>query len=166
MTLIGYHGTTKSAYNGIRMRGFQHCRTGWFGVGAYFYKDSEALAIDWAYSKHLFSLKKVSIKVEVNVEDAKIFDLRNPGSDDSNFFHEYRKEIIEKIKQGNIRYNFGDEKKFDNLIIEMIKKEETKEVVIANSFTYDDSFPSRVPNGTEICVSNNQLIRIIGHKAI
>lgn len=166
MTLIGYHGTTKSAYKGIRMRGFQHCRTGWFGVGAYFYKDNEILAIDWAYSKYSSSYSKVSIKVEINIEDTKVFDLRNPGSDDSNFFHKFRKKIIEKIKQGNLRYNFGDEKGFDNFIIEMIKKEKTKEVVIANSFTYDDSFPSRIPNGTEICISNNQLIKIIKYKDI
>ncbi len=165
MTLIGYHGTTKSAYNGIKIRGFQHCRTGWFGVGAYFYKDNEVLAINWACSKHLSS-PKVSIKVKVSVDDTKVFDLRNPRSNDSVFFHEFRKKIIKKIEQGNLKYNFGDEKKFDNLIIEMIKKEEAKEVIIANSFTYDGSFLSRIPNGTEICVSNNRLIRIIEYKDI
>ena len=156
MNLTGYHGTNKSSANRIKLKGFKDSVNGWFGKGAYFYKGNQELAKKWA-EKNFPDSKKVIIEGQISVNENKIFDVRSPESEDSIYFHEYRNALIKKIEsEGNINRN-----SFDNLVFSMILKGKNKDLVLGNSFTYDNGPPSRIPNGVEICVINKSLINIL-----
>lgn len=50
-------------------------------------------------------------------------------------------------------------KNFDNIVFNYISKKLKKQVIIGNSFTYDEyDIPSRVPNGIEICIIDIKII--------
>lgn len=159
--LIGFHGTSEeSGKKIIGTKIFEPSNNGWFGNGSYFYKDDIAMASKWCKKRHE-NKKTMIIKVEIipNTQDS-ILDVRN--SEGHSFFHQKRDQLMMLIKNNSLAYN-PKKQEFDNLVFNMIHKQYNKEIVIAYSFTYDSKkkeFNSRIPNGTEICVFNNNLISI------
>ena len=50
-------------------------------------------------------------------------------------------------------------KNFDNAVFNYISKKLKKQVVVANSFTYDEyEIQTRIPNGVEICIMEKRII--------
>lgn len=50
-------------------------------------------------------------------------------------------------------------KNFDNAVFNYISKNLKKQVVVANSFTYDEyEIQTRIPNGVEICIMEKRII--------
>lgn len=60
-------------------------------------------------------------------------------------------------KVGNLAID--SRKNFDNVVFNYISKNLKKQIIIGNSFTYDEyNIPSRVPNGIEICIIDTRII--------
>lgn len=155
---IGYHATSKQSAESIFENNFKFSKSGWFGTGVYFYLDSIELAKHWLEKKD-FSEKQI-IKATIKVESEFVLDVRDPYSTDVFLFHQVR----EKIKKFIINKDVGvktEQKNFDNATFNYIIKKKYKKMIIGNSFTYDNDkivCYSRVPNGTEMCVSALEII--------
>lgn len=156
---IGYHATSNEAAQNILKTNFYFTKKGWFGTGAYFYLDSIKLAEHWLEKKK-FENKQI-IKVQIEVEKEFILDVRNPYSEDCIFFHKMREIVKKNIINNSINLNTS-QRNFDNSVFNFIIKRAMKKLIIGNSFTYDNDEIicfSRVPNGTELCVSDLDIIK-------
>jgi hypothetical protein len=160
-----YHGTSKKNWEKIKRENkFKKSDKGWFGTGAYFYLGSPIMAHHWCdkkYGSEKYSILKVCIGIDENF----IFDIRDPLGRDNIFFQEIRKLLIMKLEIDRIVLE-EKRKYFENIVLNLINKEYNKKLVMANSFTYDNNkygsigVASRVPNGTEICVFDTNIIPI------
>ena len=140
--LQGFHGTNKSSFEKIKKEGFYICKTGWFGSGVYFYKNNIEKALEW--SKKKYKSNNCVIEINLKIENKFVFDVTNVNGEDARIFHRIRKELIEQMK---------------NIVFNYISKKLKKQVIIGNSFTYDEyDIPSRVPNGIEICIIDIKII--------
>ncbi|WP_338938940.1 hypothetical protein LDK20_00385 [Fusobacterium nucleatum] len=154
--LQGFHGTDKFSFEQIKKFGFRTCEKGWFGSGVYFYKDSVENAFKW--SKKKYEDNNCVIEINLKIEDKFVFDVTDVNGEDSKTFHKIRKGLIEQMKKtGNLAT--VSNKNFDNTVFNYISKNLKKQVVVGNSFTYDEyKIPSRIPNGVEICIMENRII--------
>ena len=154
--LKGFHGTNKSSFEKIKKEGFYVCKNGWFGSGVYFYKDNMEKALEW--SKKRYEDNNCIIEINLKIENKFVFDVTEANGEDTNIFHKIRKEFIEQIKKvGNSVIE--TRKNFDNTVFNYISKKLKKQVIIGNSFTYDEfNIPSRVPNGVEMCIMDEKII--------
>lgn len=163
---VGYHGTSEKAAEYIIREDFRPTIEGWFGTGVYFYLDNIDLAKDWIKKKK-FNNKKI-IEALIEVEERFILDVRDPNNQDSLFFHKMRKMIKENIIKKKMELKTST-KNLDSVVFDLIIKKKNKKLIIGNSFTYDnDKTPcySRIANGTELCVSDLEIIRkkeVIGY---
>ena len=149
LELRGFHGTNKFSLKKIKEEGFNICKNGWFGSGVYFYKDS----VEKWYEDN-----NCVIEINLKIEDKFVFDVTNGNGKDVEIFHKIRKDLIERIPKKDILVSTS-EKNFDNGIFNYISRKLKKQVVVANSFTYDEyEIPSRVPNGVEICIIDTRII--------
>ena len=156
LELRGFHGTNKFSFKKIKEEGFNICKNGWFGSGIYFYKDSVENALKW--SKKKYKDNNCVIEINLKIEDKFVFDVTNGNGKDVEIFHKIRKDLIERIPKKDILVSTS-EKNFDNGIFNYISRKLKKQVVVANSFTYDEyEIPSRVPNGVEICIIDTRII--------
>ena len=156
LELRGFHGTNKFSFKKIKEEGFNICKNGWFGSGVYFYKDSVENALKW--SKKKYKDNNCVIEINLKIEDKFVFDVTNGNGKDVEIFHKIRKDLIERIPKKDILVSTS-EKNFDNGIFNYISRKLKKQVVVANSFTYDEyEIPSRVPNGVEICIIDTRII--------
>lgn len=166
MTLIGYHGTNNIAYNGIRAKGFKTSSNGWFGKEAYFFYLDEDMAKKWAV-KNFSGKNPIVIKAEITFEKDELFDIRCPNSSDTKFFHNFRRDYKEILKNKGVGYTTKDAHDNDCNLLTLICKLYNKKVVMGNSFSFVDNGPaSIVPNGTELCVTDNKIIKITEKKSI
>ena len=154
--LQGFHGTDKFSFEQIKKFGFKTCEKGWFGSGVYFYKDSVENAFKW--SKKKYEDNNCVIEIKLKIEDKFVFNVTDANGEDSKTFHKIRKVLIEQMKKtGNLAT--VSNKNFDNTVFNYISKNLKKQVVVGNSFTYDEyKIPSRIPNGVEICIMENRII--------
>lgn len=158
---IGFHGTSVDNAKKIMSSNFKMRKAVWFGMGVYFFKDTDRLAKMWAQKK--FKNSSAVLKSDIEVEAKYTFDLTNPNNDDTQFFHEVRKKkILEGIK---IK---GDNFRFDTFVIEFIHQKMGIDVFLAHTYTYEEfdenknkaqRTKSRIPNGIEIIVKNTELIK-------
>ena len=156
LELRGFHGTNKFSFKKIKEEGFNICKNGWFGSGVYFYKDSVENALKW--SKKKYKDNNCVIEINLKIEDKFVFDVTNGNGKDVEIFHKIRKDLIERIPKKDILVSTS-EKNFDNGIFNYISRKLKKQIVVANSFTYDEyEIPSRVPNGVEICIIDTRII--------
>ena len=140
----------------IKEEGFNICKNGWFGSGVYFYKDSVENALKW--SKKKYKDNNCIIEINLKIEDKFVFDVTNGNGKDVEIFHKIRKDLIERILKKDILVSTS-EKNFDNGIFNYISRKLKKQIVVPNSFTYDEyEIPSRVPNGVEICIMEKRII--------
>ena len=158
LELRGFHGTNKFSFKKIKEEGFNICKNGWFGSGIYFYKDSVENALKW--SKKKYKDNNCVIEINLKIEDKFVFDVTNGNGKDVEIFHKIRKDLIERILKKDILVSTS-EKNFDNGIFNYISRKLKKQIVVANSFTYDEyEIPSRVPNGIEICIIDTRIIAL------
>lgn len=156
LELRGFHGTNKFSFKKIKEEGFNICKNGWFGSGVYFYKDSVENALKW--SKKKYKDNNCVIEINLKIEDKFVFDVTDANKKDVEIFHKIRKDLIERIPKKDILVSTS-EKNFDNGIFNYISRKLKKQVVVANSFTYDEyEIPSRVPNSVEICIIDTRII--------
>ena len=95
---------------------------------------------------------------EMSLENKFVFDVTNVNGEDARIFHRIRKELIEQMKKVGI-LAIVSKKNFDNIVFNYISKKLKKQVIIGNSFTYDEyDIPSRVPNGIGICIIDIKII--------
>ena len=154
--LQGFHGTNKSSFEKIKKEGFYICKTGWFGSGVYFYKNNIEKALEW--SKKKYKSNNCVIEINLKIENKFVFDVTNVNGEDARIFHRIRKELIEQMKKVGI-LAIVSKKNFDNIVFNYISKKLKKQVIIGNSFTYDEyDIPSRVPNGIGICIIDIKII--------
>lgn len=156
---VGYHATSKQNSEKIFKYNFKFCKNGWFGTGVYFYLDKIKMAEHWLEKKG-FPDKQI-IKAIIEVESKFVLDVRDPNSKDSDLFHEIRKYIIELIKNGMLQLK-TTQKNLDNTVFNTIMQDEDIKLIIGNSFTYDNdevSYISKVPNATELCIGNLDIIK-------
>ncbi|CDA08283.1 hypothetical protein CJ209_12000 [Fusobacterium nucleatum] len=158
LELRGFHGTNKFSFKKIKEEGFNICKNGWFGSGVYFYKDSVENALKW--SKKKYKDNNCVIEINLKIEDKFVFDVTDANKKDVEIFHKIRKELIEQMqKVGNLAID--SRKNFDNVVFNYISKNLKKQIIIGNSFTYDEyNIPSRVPNGIEICIIDTRIIAL------
>ena len=156
LELQGFHGTNRFSFKKIKEEGFNICKNGWFGSGVYFYKDSVENALKW--SKKKYKDNNCIIEINLKIEDKFVFDVTNGNGKDVEIFHKIRKDLIERILKKDILVSTS-EKNFDNGIFNYISRKLKKQIVVPNSFTYDEyEIPSRVPNGVEICIMEKRII--------
>lgn len=156
---IGYHATSRQNAKKIFKYNFRFCENGWFGRGVYFYLDNIKMAEHWLEKKGISD--KQIIKATIEVESEFVLDVRDPNSKDSTFFHETREYIIELIENKSLKLK-TDQKNLDNTIFNIIMQDNDIKMIIGNSFTYDNGrigYFSRVPNGTELCVGDLDIIK-------
>ena len=154
--LQGFHGTNKFSFEQIKKFGFRTCEKGWFGSGVYFYKDSVENAFKW--SKKKYEDNNCVIEINLKIEDKFVFDVTDANGKDSKKFHEIRKNLIEQMKNTANSVTVSN-KNFDNAVFNYISKNLKKQVVVANSFTYDEyEIQTRIPNGVEICIMEKRII--------
>ncbi|MGL5459893.1 MAG: hypothetical protein ACRDBY_09785 [Cetobacterium sp.] len=158
---IGYHATETMRVYSINHKGFKH-NHGWLGKGAYFFDSNDQIAKDWGRRKYPTSAISVFKAVIKTNKQEDVFDVRNPYSADSLLFAEERNNIIEAMKAKGVSYN-KSARDFDALIFNKIKEDYSKKIIIHNTYTYVETQkgfpPSHVCNGTEICISDNKLIK-------
>lgn len=159
MKLIGFHGTAKDNIYSIIENGINQSKNGWFGTGAYFFLEDKELCLRWAKRKY-YNKKCVALKVEINVEDEYVLDTRI--EEDRKLFHEERIKLIKNHRENNTEFT-TDTKEFDNIVCNYISVKYNIKLIIANSFTFDfpKEFNSRIPNGTELCVFDNSILKYI-----
>lgn len=158
---IGYHATETSRIYSITSKGFRH-QQGWLGFGAYFFEADTKIAQSWGERKYPTSPISI-LKATIKLTQLKhIFDVRQPNSSDSLLFAKERSELIEAMKVKGLVFK-KPSRDFDALIFNSIKKNYSKKIIIHNTYTFvkaEKGFPpSYVCNGTEICISDNTLIK-------
>ena len=156
LELQGFHGTNRFSFKKIKEEGFNICKNGWFGSGVYFYKDNMGNALKW--SKKKYKDNNCVIEINLKIEDKFVFDVTDANGKDSKKFHEIRKNLIEQMKNTGNSATVSN-KNFDNAVFNYISKKLKKQVVVANSFTYDEyEIQTRIPNGVEICIMEKRII--------
>ena len=103
-------------------------------------------------------LLEIEDEINLKIEDKFVFDVTDANGKDSKKFHEIRKNLIEQMKNTGNSATVSN-KNFDNAVFNYISKKLKKQVVVANSFTYDEyEIQTRIPNGVEICIMEKRII--------
>ena len=157
LEFTGYHGTSH-----IQKTNFKISKSGWLGEGVYFFEDNEILARNWARKK--FGNCRIDvIKKTIMVNQDNLFDLSNPNSDDSKYYHEQRCKFIHNHTKHQLKAKYDTKKRYENIILNEICKNMDIHCVRACTYTYqiyDDEYEtdSIFPNGIELCVKNLEYI--------
>jgi hypothetical protein len=154
--LLCYHGTSQENWNKIRKEGrFRKTANGWFGTGVYFYLGNPDMAIFWCRKRYP-DKKKAVLRILLSFDEDEILDIRDPNSKDSRLcyreLNNYTTQLENKIV--DVR---GKQSKLDSIILDYMCKKYHKKAIIANSITLNKYF-TRIPNGTEVCVIDENLI--------
>lgn len=160
---IGYHGTNSKIAQNIMRSNFTYNATkpGWLGSGIYFFEEDEGLASYWGNFRNPGNTSV--IRTEIEVPDEKIFDVSNPSSDHSKFFHAFREELLPILHAKQINIKATNKTDLDGKIINMICIKEKYQLVRSFTYTFIDydrnngTF-SRLPNGIELCLRDNRYI--------
>jgi len=165
MLLTCYHGTSLENWEKIKNTGeFHPSANGWFGTGVYWYLDSYEMAVFWARKKFNYR-KRIILQYRLDVDEEHILDLRDPYGDDCRLFHN-RRNMMLKLMETLTFYSPDTGRKIDNTVLNILSRRFVMKAAIANSFTYDNNKGkriqsiSRIPNGTEICIYQPDLIAI------
>lgn len=162
--IIGYHGTKSSVRKNIENDGFIESKSGWLGRGVYFFEKDYEMAKKWAIKKYK-TIMVCYIKRVININEEKFFDITWPLDPRTKYFFQEREIYAKEMEKRGYHVEVDDKIRFEGAVIDKICKEKKYDVVRACTYTYqsfDEKYGinSIFANGVEICVKNNECMKV------
>lgn len=162
---VGYHGASGVRADKILIQNFtiDPKKTGWLGTGIYFFEGNQELAKYWAGFRWGTVPTKV-LSCEICVPSKEVFDVTDSNGEDAKKFHETKEEFILLLGDHKVNAFAKNGEDSDGKIFNMICAREGYVMVRVNTYTYTEMarkycIPSRISNGTELCLRNNSYIK-------
>lgn len=162
--IVGYHGTKSNVRRNIEDNGFIESKGGWLGKGVYFFQDDYEMAKKWAIKKHR-TIMVCYIKRIINVAEERFFDITWPLDPRTKYFFQERVNYVMEMEKRGYYIEVDDRVRFEGAILDRICEKKQYDVVRSCTYTYQQidekySLNSILANGVEICVKNNECMKV------
>ena len=172
VTYRGFHGTLASRVESIRASGIAPSDNpdDWLGEGTYFFVDGlddpRASAAQWArckaWDKHdqeFDEFEVAVIEVSISVDDAQVFDLREPAN--AQHFHRVRRRWLRlHVPRRSTHLPRPERDRFDTDLLDQFKHDNGVAVLIGDfhiQFSLRERhfrLDSRIPNVAVLCLTS------------